>query len=56
MSLELQLANRCHDVGRTAEALDIEQRLGRQLALADPDFPLVQELQRGKRSTMSQPR
>jgi hypothetical protein len=56
MSLELPLANRYRDIGRTAEVVDIEQRLRQQLALADPDFPLVQELQRGKsRSSMPQP-
>jgi hypothetical protein len=57
MSLELlQLVNRYRDVGRPAEAVDIEQRLRRQLALADPEFPLVQELQRCKqRSSVLQP-
>ena len=44
MPMDLRLADFYRQVARTSDAVEIERRLRARLALADPDFPLVQKL------------
>ena len=49
MLVQLRLAELYREVGRDEEALAIEDELRRYCAYADPDFPILQELQERER-------
>jgi len=46
MEVQLRLAELYRDLGRDQEALEIEDELRRYCAYADPDFPILLELER----------
>ena len=55
MKTQLRLARLYRKVGREQEAQKIEAELLRLLAYADPDHPILVELQRSQEVALSQP-
>jgi len=50
-----QLAQRYREMGRDADARKIEDKLRRLLALADPDHPILRQLDRTKELALREP-
>ena len=55
LRLQAQLAQLYREMGRDAEALKIEDELRRLLALADPDHPILRQLNRTKELALREP-